>query len=146
MTTIVCNRESIAADTLMCDESVKTYGTKIIETPHAFIGIAGYMADFHRFAKWFNDPRRFEMPEKDWPDVGESCFLILYKNGSIALFEGCHYVPVEMDYYAIGSGAQSGMTAMRLGCTPEEAVKVACEVDPYTGGDVVVRCLEKPHP
>src|SRR3712207_4523317 len=41
---------------------------------------------------------------------------------------------IEGDCWAIGSGAQAAMGAMLMGADPEEAVQVACAIDPYCGG------------
>lgn len=47
---------------------------------------------------------------------------------------------IQEPYHAIGSGAKCAFTAMDMGASAEEAVKLAARRDPYTRGPFVV-CL-----
>jgi len=44
--------------------------------------------------------------------------------------------PLKADYYAIGSGEQTALAAMVLGRSAVEAVELAIQLDPWTGGKV----------
>lgn len=44
--------------------------------------------------------------------------------------------PLTADYYAIGSGEQTALAAMVLGKNAVEAVELAIQLDPWTGGEV----------
>jgi len=47
-------------------------------------------------------------------------------------------VKIKNQFYAIGSGAPYALAAMRLGLSPKEAVAIAAEFDPGTGGEIDV--------
>lgn len=46
--------------------------------------------------------------------------------------------PLRADFFAIGSGEQTALAALLLGRSAEEAVELAKQVDPWTGGKVEV--------
>jgi len=50
-------------------------------------------------------------------------------------------IRIEGDCWAIGSGAQAALGAMYMGADPEEAVQIACAIDPYCAGPVTVERL-----
>ncbi|MBJ8796719.1 hypothetical protein I5398_11830 [Citrobacter freundii] len=60
------------------------------------------------------------------------CYLIFKSEGKKQAT-----VCLQPNQYAIGSGNEIARTAMALGKTAQEAVQVACELDVYSGGDVV---------
>ena len=48
---------------------------------------------------------------------------------------------IECDCWTVGSGAQAALGAMYMGADPEEAVQIACAIDPYCAGPVTVERL-----
>lgn len=66
------------------------------------------------------------------PDGG-----VFFANGNLALSG-----PLTDDFFAIGSGEQYALGAMAMGASAEEAVAVACRLDPWSGGDITVLKLE----
>lgn len=71
-------------------------------------------------------------------------------SGMVVLGDGRCYiledrlVPMEQEYpTAIGSGTDYAMAAMSLGKTAIEAVELACELDVYTGGELMVADINK---
>lgn len=62
--------------------------------------------------------------------------LLIYADGEVAQLDSAGWTKVRADYYSIGSGAIAARVAMRLGKSAAEAVKIAMEFDPGTGGRV----------
>jgi hypothetical protein len=52
------------------------------------------------------------------------------------MFEGGKDLYVVHPPCAIGSGGVYALAAMKAGASAEESVKIAIEMDPYSGGDV----------
>jgi ATP-dependent protease HslVU (ClpYQ) peptidase subunit len=79
------------------------------------------------------------------PNVGghDGAVVIADENG-LALYESGfieRYGPSE--YRAFGCGWRIAMGAMAVGATAEEAVRAACELDVYCGGEVTVLQLKR---
>jgi hypothetical protein len=65
--------------------------------------------------------------------------LILNDDGSIETGSTYGIIhPCLEPFYAIGSGTKAALAAMHMGAGAEEAVKIACKVDPHTGGEIQV--------
>ena len=75
----------------------------------------------------------------DFPD--QFTGLVLDKDGIYEYRFQLVPIRVEVDCWAIGSGAQAALGAMFMGATPEEAAEVACAIDPFCGGPVTVERL-----
>lgn len=67
--------------------------------------------------------------------------VIELRADGIYVYEGKIPAKIKNDYYAIGSGSAYAIAAMRLGLTPAEAVALAAEFDPATGGQIDVWSL-----
>lgn len=66
------------------------------------------------------------------------------KTGKIKSWEDRHVaLPIEVKFWADGSGGQFAMGAMEVGATAEEAVKAAAKHDSFTGMGVQVFVSEK---
>lgn len=132
MTTIVCNREEMAADSLLSGAS-RAMTTKIHRTKHGIIGAAGHWAECNAFIQWFAKGDENAKP----PNMDEVSVLLLTNSGKILCYDGYH-IPYELKdkYAAIGSGEYAAMAAMYCGKTPKEAVKIASLVDSLTGGPI----------
>lgn len=53
-------------------------------------------------------------------------------------------IPIEDDFYAIGSGAAFALGAMSMRASPKHAIEVASRFDCNTGSDVQTLTLGKP--
>lgn len=81
------------------------------------------------------------MDTEKTPDVGNDWFdcLIVDPEGqgyfarSNFFFAG----PLQAEWFAVGSGAEVAKGALLMGATAEEAVGIAAQVDPYTGGPII---------
>ncbi len=62
--------------------------------------------------------------------------LLLCSSGYKYYFEGNTWNEMDEEYFAIGSGSDYALAAMDAGATAEEAVKIACKRDPFSGGKI----------
>jgi len=70
--------------------------------------------------------------------------LLVTPGGEIYIFnDGVAWSgPCRALFTAIGSGEEFAMGAMAAGATPAEAVRIACELDNWSGGEVLTMRLE----
>lgn len=142
MTTIVCNMEEMAVDSLCTDSATKCSVTKMFRVGETLVGVAGVYADCKHFINWLTeggDP-------DETPDMEGVAALVLTKKG-IYLYDS-HPTPFKVDgkFAAIGSGSQAALAAMYYGASPRDAVKMAAKVDPHTGGRINVKPLDPKAP
>jgi ATP-dependent protease HslVU (ClpYQ) peptidase subunit len=137
MTTIAANRRSMAADTLVTHGEQKYYSTKIFVVGDSIVGGAGVSEHIARWMAWFRagkpvDTEPIDLGENDSLDV-----LVLNRRGLFLYTNICDADPMRDPNYAIGSGSQAALLAMRrYRKHPTDAVKDACLVDNGTGGKV----------
>jgi hypothetical protein len=141
MTTIAANLECMAADTRRIGDVISSI-RKIRRYGNRIFGCAGDMECVTVFWRWADDG----FNERKRPAMPEGCFdaLELNDEGLWAWDKALCRYHLEDQYDSIGSGAMSAKTAMFLGKSPEEAVKVAAEHDESTGGRVIVEALLPP--
>lgn len=134
MTTIVCNRDEMAGDTLICSDT-KATATKVFRHKGNCIGVAGSYIDCLEFVRWWKSGAKDEPPETQEVDA-----LVLTKDGRILMFNQHHmFFELEDEFAAIGSGGAAALGAMHAGATPRQAIQIAGLVDPATGGKPTVR-------
>lgn len=143
MTTIAFSKDTLAADTkLSSDDAYWANCTKIKKVKGWLIGAAGGWDLTEAFMSRF-DPSFIKMKsvlplpqlaEKD-PDFEA---LMISPEGKVYYTEAGGVVGVvkTKGFLAIGSGAKVAMTAMEMGATAVEAIKMAMKYDIYTGGRV----------
>lgn len=139
MTTVVCNRASMAADKRISGGPIFS-STKIFRVNGSLIGVAGHLEQALRFVEWrrtpeqkpaFNEPVNFEALELR-PDGA----LVWWGPEMVG-------VAIEDDYYAIGSGSAIALGAMAMGASPKQAIKAASRWDVSTGSEVQTMALAK---
>jgi hypothetical protein len=66
--------------------------------------------------------------------------MMIDEEGRVFLFDSSPWAsgPIDCEFYAIGSGADFAMGAMAMGASAEEAVRIACQLDPHCGLPVTV--------
>lgn len=137
MTTIAWDGATLASDSA-CSSSFLSYGhNKIFSSQdETFIyALCGEMATGLAFISWL-DSGENEYPENvsgDWAVLSYDTsaeLMMLYTNSE-------HGMPVHAPF-AMGSGAPYAQTAMVLGFSAEDAVKVAIQLDSESGGEVSV--------
>lgn len=137
MTTIACNKDTMAGDSRCADASSMCNVTKIFRIGEKLVGVAGAYANCMEFIKWMRGGMDADMV----PDMDNVYALVLSSRG-IAQYDG-HPTPfyVRDKFAAVGSGCQAALAAMICGKTPSEAVRVAAKVDSHTGGRVTTKSL-----
>jgi ATP-dependent protease HslVU (ClpYQ) peptidase subunit len=144
MTTIAATRHALAGDTMVHIESIgATYpAIKVRRIKGNPCGAAGDAGDCTRMLDWaetgFAEKKRpkFTCPPGA-PD--EAMLLILQADGIYLMTQNDPYPEqIAADYYAIGSGGPAALGALYAGATLEQAMDIACVVDPYTRGPITV--------
>ncbi len=131
MTTVACNKELMASDSLACDNDIKTTAQKIFRVGHDIVGVAGEYQAGLLFVEWYHDRR------KSKPDVGDGFEAFALTAKSIFKYESRLIpMPIEEEFAAIGSGGQLAIMAMTLGLPPHAAVREAAKLDVYSGGKI----------
>jgi 20S proteasome alpha/beta subunit len=132
MTTIICSREAMFADKRSTGGHIMRV-TKLFRVNGSVIGIAGNIEQALRFVEW----RRTPEVKPTFADNSNFAALELTPDGWM-IWWGSEMVgiPVEEEYFAIGSGAGIALGAMAMGATPKEAIKVASWRDEATGSEV----------
>lgn len=80
----------------------------------------------------------------EWPKIkeGDINAMIIDTNGKIWSCEGRLWIPVEAEYYAVGSGSRVALPAMDAGADAKKAVEIACKRDPFSGGKITILKLK----
>jgi ATP-dependent protease HslVU (ClpYQ) peptidase subunit len=138
MTTIAANRKTIAADSQATDENTVYHTDKIFVIGEAIYGAAGLSAATNIFFDWVRNGKPKDGPTLPEDDDVLFGALALTRRG-LFIYTGC-FAPDRISdrFYALGSGKQVALAAMRMGKSPREAVEMAKTIDPWTGGRVRV--------
>ena len=147
MTTIAANRECIAADTRVTTGSSFYHAPKLFRIGTSIIGTAGDGFACLAFVEWFRSPRRNpHVLQKIFQDHDrDSIWIVELNPGGILFWNGWGYPErILDDFFAVGSGGQAALEAMRHGLTPEEAVLRATAHDECSGAPVQVEWLLPP--
>jgi len=137
MTIIAYRAGILAADTLFTgDRGLKSYGTKVFQLSDGRIcGFAGNPTNFYLFKRFLeNEGDRPTFAEKDRERFHA---LVLSPDGKLEEWEDERIsVPIEDEFYAIGSGAVAATAAMHMGADARRAVEIAILCDEGCGGSV----------
>lgn len=140
MTTIIANRKMVVSDSKITAGSTSFSGPKLYRKNGAIIASAGDAGTGNKFLKWFGTGAEAPKIKKSI----EFSALVLTKSG-LYLYEN-DFEPVEIsdDVYAIGSGGDLALMAVRhYGASLEEAVRAACSTDVNSGGELQVMYLRR---
>jgi hypothetical protein len=111
--------------------------SKVTEYDKIIIAFSGDLINLEKFSAWYNDGR----DPKSLPtysDDGWGAFVISKETKEIEIFQFGVLVDVVHSFYTMGTGGAIATGAMAAGASAEEAVKIACEYDVYSGGEVHV--------
>jgi hypothetical protein len=140
MTTIACNKNSIACDLQISWDSgykfrttTKVFGidaTDLIPEPF-YVGYAGQLDLAYEVIEWLRNPDTVKRPKR-------SCqMLILTERGKIITFaknpNPATWITVNEPFFSIGSGSNFAQASMLAGLSPKEAVLAASKLDINTG-------------
>lgn len=152
MTTICCNREKMASDSrLTVFNDYLCTAVKIQRVKDMLVGGAGDGENCNLLIEWArsgfkgaNKPA-FRKKEEDKDDDDPEAILLILKKDGIYLLSNSDSEPERIieQFYAIGTGHQAAITALRCGKTPEQAVELACEADNQSGLPVQVLVLNE---
>ena len=142
MTTVAANKTTIASDLQFTYGQTRFKGkTKIFEFPkekaqfvlktdRAYAGVSGNADQIASLVEWLHDGE----PHSKVPKLRNLELLVLTGDGRLYLGKGLSaFLQVDEPFWAIGSGMDFAIGAMRQGATPLEAVKVAAKSDVNTG-------------
>lgn len=133
MTTIVWDGEYLIADSMVTQGDVKGSMQKIykVDTPVGkrligFAGSVGIMQDVIEMVEKGLDPTQL---------VGEdSAVVIVSKDYAVCISDKENWK--QQPPVILGTGRMAVLTALELGCSTEEAVKVACKIDLHSLGPI----------
>lgn len=138
MTTIVASAKE---GVLVCDSRVQTDsswwpGQKVVRVGRALIGGAGDASAIKKFIAWYGTNRTSR------PRLGDNFVaLTLTEEG---LFYWCQTLiaePIARGFHAVGSGGNAALGAMLAGANCHEAVRIACQIDTCSGGEIFTHKL-----
>ncbi|NIT13220.1 MAG: hypothetical protein GTN99_02950 [Candidatus Dadabacteria bacterium] len=140
MTTIAFDGKILAADSRIGGDYNDDTGAKIQQVGSAYIGIAGSVSAALLFIKWFRDQTK---PRPEFADDNNDFYcLVIRKEGkkrrkwTASVYDN-NMVKMETGTpAAIGSGSPYAIAAMACGKNAIDAVKIARQFDPYTGGRI----------
>ena len=95
---------------------------------------AGSYAKINKFFDWIADGAEASSYNEDDSMEGQ---FIMFNNGQLYTYEDYHEPLIIDTPMSIGSGSQFAMGAMMAGASPKEAVAIAMQLDPDTGGEIV---------
>lgn len=84
----------------------------------------------------------------DEPESSEYQAIVVKPNGDVYYYRNGNQPsgPLEIDFIAVGSGAEAALGAMWMGATAEDAVGVAANIDVWTGLPVYSLALDDVQP
>lgn len=139
MTTIFAS----VAERVMVSDSMTGTGDQWWADPHKvvrigdeLIGFAGVATEAERWLAWYKAGQNGPMPK-----VMGAIALLLGPLGLRMLDSNGGYVAIARGFIGIGSGGLAATGAFMAGADAETAVYIATQIDPSSGGDVVVHTL-----
>lgn len=99
-------------------------------------GVAGDMFLALHILNWLKQPKQDvdALYKLITPDHRDSVDVLELSKEGLALWNGWGVrLPLLDQTFAIGTGAMTALTHVKDGETPEDAVKKACRLDPYSG-------------
>lgn len=139
MTTIAWDGKTIASDTQGGGMFIYDNGPKVFEVSGHLFGLAGDREACEFARQWIlKDLDSLKIAERSRPDLGTESFggLMIGPDGQCYAFEK-RLLPFRVSTpHAEGSGGMFAQAAMLAGADAAEAVRIACELDPYSGGSV----------
>ena len=134
MTTIAADLTSMSSDSMVSWGERSYFTKKTARCKGAIYGFAGDFEAVTKLLNWVNDgmPAR-KRPDINWEDVET---LVLRKNGLFYLRPDFKEYPFNRACFAIGTGSMAAMGAMMAGAEPYDAVRIACDIDPNSSGEI----------
>ena len=147
MSVIAWDGERLAADKRACLGTLIRTTTKIFRVGDALTGYAGDADGGEELLAWFkdgSDPAKFPPSQRD-KDSWAGLLVIRREGSEILKYERTPY-PIKFppQQFAIGSGRDFALAAMRCGRDAVGAVDIACIFDTGCGNGVDVLSFDPP--
>ena len=144
MTTIVCNREGMAADTRVTSEGSICHEDKLFRLGLSIFGTAGHASVGLVLLEWLRTARNRDRLYKQIPDPWRDDVLLVELNpGGIILWDGWGVGRRLNDKeYAIGSGGMPALALLRAGASLRDSVAGAIGLDECSGPPIQVEFLK----
>jgi len=135
---IASDSRMASGNTINSSSCVKIFEIKYEDGDKCIVAGAGAYAHVLAFLDWCVEG----MISEDFPrDLADSDFILVNKEGCFCFDDYPKGIPVDLPHTA-GSGGRVALGAMMAGATPQEAVKIAAKVDPFTDSNVVTKVME----
>lgn len=161
MTTIAYKNGIMVSDGRMSlgDMIIKDDTQKVFWVNNHLVGVCGRARAINTFVTWLQKMTDYHIVNQEVgelvdlvppaleDDEGYSA-LVVTPSRQVLMYEGNTPIDMGLDVpMSVGSGSCFALAAMKAGVSAEEAVKVACELDVYSGGEITVVQLEdEPEP
>lgn len=135
MTTIVANLECMAADQRVTSAGPICHVKKLHRIGDSIFGMAGDSILCMHFLRWLGTKRDIAQLYKIIPESHRDSIEVLeLAPEGLGFWNGWGVrLPLLDATYAIGSGAMPALQALRMNCTPQEAVLQAMKLDECSG-------------
>lgn len=148
MSTIAWDGSNLSADSRVTYGGTQGEFQKIKRLKNGWLfASCGKAMDFAAVAHWLEDiePGVLHNSMAPRPKVDDEFLAMLISNTGAWILER-NLVPwyAPRSKWAIGSGAEFALAAMHMGHNAPAAIKVACDLDAYTGGKIVTMKYEGP--
>lgn len=143
MTCIAWDGKTLAADKRASNSGLSHTTTKIFRIGNELVGFSGDASSGRELLEWYRAGAVVtDFPQKQ-RDNDEGRLLVI-RGGGVIVYEKTPYpIHFEDEIFATGSGRDYAMAAMHLGCSAEQAVKVACHFDTDCGNGIDVLELQE---
>lgn len=161
MTTIAYRDGIMAAEGKMTlgDMVIKLDTEKVFWVNNHLVGVCGRARAINTFVSWLQKQTDYHIVNSEVGDLVDLIppvleddegytSLVVTPSRQVLMYEGNTPIDMGVDVpMSVGSGSCFALAAMKAGNSAEEAVKVACELDVYSGGEItVVQLEEEPEP
>jgi hypothetical protein len=143
MTTIVCNKMVMVADSCFHEDGIAFSCVKLHRVGHSIFGLAGETRGEYKFLEWIRGGKRADTRPTFEGDMDE--FYALELNSAGIFYWDKHLFGVEAKepFLAIGSGGDFARAFMVMGLSPQQAVQKVCDtgLDYASRGPIQVELL-----
>lgn len=111
----------------------------------AILATAGESFSSLVFVDWYKtETRPIETVERLVNGEADFTVLALTREGLYEYDKWGRGEKILDKFYAVGSGAKAALGALHMGASAEQAVRIACKIDPYSAPPIVSMTLSGP--
>lgn len=127
MTTVAWRGSVLATDSALTCGNMQGKFTKLLKMRGMAYGFCGDADQVVRTIALLSMNTPYTELKKVKGDIG---ILVLTTDGCLMMDNDMQPIPVENEFWAMGSGAEYAMGAMAAGKNAKQAVEIACQFDP----------------